>query len=178
MTLSVAVGETDTPLLESTIGDNLDDTAARFPDRDELVDVADGRRLTYAELVRDVDTLARGLLAVGIAKGDRVGIWAPNRWEWVLVQYATAKIGAVLVNVNPAYRTHELQYVLHQAGVRLLVSAPAFKTSDYAGMIEQVRPEVPALEQVVLLGEPSWDALVAAGASRCAQDLAARQQEL
>ncbi|MEI2766524.1 MAG: AMP-binding protein [Dermatophilaceae bacterium] len=179
MTLSVAVGETDPPLLESTIGDNLDDTAARFPDRDALVDVAEGRRWTYAELVRDVDALARGLLAAGIAKGDRVGIWAPNRWEWVLVQYATAKIGAVLVNVNPAYRTHELQYVLHQARVRLLVSAPAFKTSDHhAGMIEQVRPEVPALERVVLLGEPSWDALVAAGAGRSARDLAARQREL
>ncbi|NUT43348.1 MAG: AMP-binding protein, partial [Thermoactinospora sp.] len=98
------------PLLGETIGDNLERTTARFPDREALVDVPTGRRWSYTELNDDVDALARSLLATGIAKGDRVGIWAPNCAEWVIVQYATAKIGAILVNVNPAYRSHELDY--------------------------------------------------------------------
>ena len=93
-----------------------------------------------------------GLLGLGVEKGDRVGIWSPNCAEWVFVQYATAKIGAILVNINPAYRSHELQYVLNQSGRPLLVAAPSFKTSDYAAMIDEVRGECPALERVVLLG--------------------------
>lgn len=165
MALSIAIGETDVPLIETTIGTNLDDTVRRFGDREALVDVAQGSRWTYAELGRDVDTLARALLGAGIVPGDRVGIWAPNCSEWVLVQYATAKMGAILVNINPAYRTHELQYVLNQSGVKLLVAAPSFKTSDYAAMIEQVRDEVPGLERVVLLGSTSWEALLAGAAS-------------
>jgi len=165
MALSVATGETNVPLIETTIGENLDDTVRRFADREALVDVAQNRRWTYAELARDVDTLARALLGAGIVPGDRVGIWAPNCSEWVLVQYATAKVGAILVNINPAYRTHELQYVLNQSGVRLLVAAAAFKTSDYAAMIEQVRDEVPGLEQVVLLGTPAWEQLLATARS-------------
>jgi len=159
--LSQTAGETDVPLIEETIGDNLDATVARFGDREALVDVASGRRWTYTELRRDVDELARGLLAAGIVKGDRVGIWAPNCAEWTLVQYATAKIGAILVNVNPSYRTHELEYVLRQAGVRMIVAAPAFRTSDYAAMIEEVRGKVTGLEQVVLIGTQSWEELVA-----------------
>jgi fatty-acyl-CoA synthase len=158
--LSHSTGETDVPLLEETIGDNLDATAARWPDREALVDVAAGRRWTWAELVRDVDEVARGLLAAGIVPGDRVGIWAPNCAEWTLVQYATAKIGAILVTINPAYRTHELRYVLDQAGVRMLVAAPSFRTSDYAAMVEEVRGELARLEQVVLLGTDSWQALL------------------
>ena len=142
--LAESSGATDVPLIEQTIGDNLDATAARWPEREALVDVAAGRRWTWAELVRDVDRLARGLVAAGVVAGDRVGIWAPNCAEWTLVQYATAKIGAILVTVNPAYRTHELKYVLEQAGIRMLVAAPSFRTSDYAAMIEQVRGEVPS----------------------------------
>ena len=165
MSLSISAGPTDTPLIEQTIGANLDATAAKFPDREAMVDVATGKRWTYADFVRDVDALARGFIGAGVVKGDRVGIWAPNCGEWTLVQYATAKMGAILVNINPAYRTHELQYVLNQAGIRLLVAAPSFKTSDYAGMIEEVRSEVPSLEQVVLFGRESWDALWAAGES-------------
>ncbi|MEI2827732.1 MAG: AMP-binding protein [Dermatophilaceae bacterium] len=165
MSLSISAGPTDTPLIEQTIGANLDATAAKFPDREAMVDVAAGKRWTYAEFVRDVDALARGFIGAGVVKGDRVGIWAPNCAEWTLVQYATAKMGAILVNINPAYRTHELQYVLNQAGIRVLVAAPSFKTSDYAGMIEEVRSEVPSLEQVVLFGRESWDALWAAGES-------------
>ena len=120
---------------------------ARFGDREALVDVPTGRRWTYTELDVDVDAVALGLLALGIDKGDRVGIWAPNCAEWVLVQYATAKIGAILVNINPAYRSHELKYVLNQSGMRMLVSAPAHKTSDYRAMIDEVRRRVPGAER-------------------------------
>ncbi|MFF5701490.1 AMP-binding protein [Streptomyces sp. NPDC012794] len=168
---SHASGSSPVPLLDETIGDNLDRTARRFPDRDALVDVAAGRRWTYAELTADVDTLALGLLNLGIAKGDRVGVWAPNRAEWTLVQYATAKIGAVLVTVNPAYRSHELEYVLNQSGIRLLVAAERFRSSDYAAMIEEVRPRCPGLEFTVLLGGPLWDALLERGAQGDPADL-------
>ena len=173
MSLSIASGPTDTPLIEQTISANLDATAARFPDREAMVDVQAGKRWTYAELARDVDVLARGFAGQGIVKGDRVGIWAPNCAEWTLVQYATAKIGAILVNINPAYRTHELQYVLNQAGIKMLVSAPSFKTSNYAAMIEEVRDEVPTLERVVLLGDASWDELWAAAESVTQEELEA-----
>ncbi|HVM54730.1 MAG TPA: AMP-binding protein [Acidimicrobiales bacterium] len=174
--LSYASGNSDVPLIGRTIGDDLAATVARFPDREALVDVPAGRRLTYRELDQAVDAVAAGLLAMGIAKGDRVGIWSPNCTEWVLVQYATARVGAVLVNINPAYRSHELQYVLHQAGIRLLIAAPAFKTSDYAAMIDEVRGDCPALEDVVLLGSASWEALAAATVDVAA--LAARQATL
>ena len=153
----------DTPLLGDTIGENLDAAVRRFPDRPALVDVPAGRRWSYAELAADVDALALGLLAAGVSVGDRVGIWAPNRAEWVLTQYATAKIGAILVNINPAYRTSELEFVLNQSGARLLVAAQRLKTSDYAAMIDEVRPRCTALEQVVLLGTGEWDALLETG---------------
>ncbi|WP_308197944.1 AMP-binding protein [Saccharopolyspora soli] len=164
--LSYASGISDVPLLGDTIGANLDRTAARFPDRDALVECASGRRWSYREFVADVDALALGLLAAGIVKGDRVGIWAPNRAEWTLTQYATAKIGAILVNINPAYRVHELEYVLNQAGIRLLISAESFKSSDYAAMVEQVRPRCADLEQVVFLDRPEWAALRATTGDR------------
>jgi fatty-acyl-CoA synthase len=153
----------DTPLLGDTIGENLDAAVSRFPDRPALVDLPAGRRWSYAELAADVDTLALGLLAAGVSVGDRVGIWAPNRAEWVLTQYATAKIGAILVNINPAYRTSELEFVLNQSGARLLVAAQRLKTSDYAAMIDEVRPRCAALEQVVLLGTGEWDDLLETG---------------
>ncbi|MGV9614875.1 AMP-binding protein [Nocardia xishanensis] len=153
---SYASGTSDAPLLGDTIGANLDRTAAAHPDREALVDLPTGRRWTYRELVEAVDALASGLAACGLGKGDRVGIWAPNCAEWFLVQYATAKLGAILVNINPAYRTSELGYVLRQAGVRMLIAAPEFKTSNYVAMIEEVRPECPGLEQVLILGDPAW----------------------
>ncbi|GAA0551986.1 AMP-binding protein [Paractinoplanes ferrugineus] len=136
--LSYASSTSTTPLLGETIGANFERTVARFGDREALVDVAAGRRWTYAELDADVNRLALGLLARGIDKGDRIGIWAPNCAEWVITQYATAKIGAILVNVNPAYRTHELEYVVRQSGLSLLISAVSFKTSDYRGMISSI----------------------------------------
>ncbi|MGH7630081.1 MAG: AMP-binding protein [Gemmatimonadales bacterium] len=157
---SYASGTSTVPLLGDTIGGNFDRTVAAHPDREALVDRASNRRWTYRELANEVGAVARGLIELGVGKGDRVGIWAPNCAEWVFTQYATAKIGAILVNINPAYRVHELKYVLNQAGIRTLVAAPEFKTSDYAAMIEQVRPECPALTDVVLIGRDSWDALV------------------
>src|SRR5271166_3929423 len=156
---SYASGTFGVPLLGDTIGDNFDRTVARFGDREALVDVPAGRRWTYRELAADVEALALGFLDLGVAKGERVGLWAPNCAEWTMVQYATAKIGAILVNINPAYGSRELEYVLRQSGIRTLVAAPKFKTSDYAGMIAEVRPGCPDLTDVVLLGGEEWQAL-------------------
>ncbi|MET9698499.1 AMP-binding protein [Streptomyces sp. NPDC006529] len=175
---SYASGTGEVPLLGDTIGENLDRTVRRFPGRDALVDMATGRRWTYAELAADVDAVALGLMDLGITTGDRVGIWAPNRAEWTLVQYATAKIGAILVTVNPAYRSHELEYVLRQSGIRLLAAADRFKTSDYAGMIEEVRPRCPDLETVVLLDGPSWSSLLERGRGGDRAELARVQASL
>src|SRR5262245_53591797 len=161
MTRSYASGVATKPLIGETIGENLERTVARFGDREALVVRHQDVRLTYEQLNEQVDALARGLLGGGLRKGDRVGIWSPNCAEWVLTQYATAKAGIILVNVNPAYRTTELQYALKQSKCRMLVAAPSFKTSDYAAMIEEVRGELPELERVVLLGSSEWDALTA-----------------
>jgi fatty-acyl-CoA synthase len=160
---SYACGTSDVPLLGETIGDNLDRTVAADPAREALVEVPTGRRWTFAQLRADVDALALGLLGAGVEKGDRVGIWAPNMPEWTLLQYATAKIGAILVNINPSYRTYELEYVLRQAGISLLVSAREFKTSDYAAMIGEIRDNCPELRSVVLIGSGEWDGLLEAG---------------
>jgi fatty-acyl-CoA synthase len=159
--LSYSSGPSAQPLLGDTIGANFDATVRAFGDREALVDRGAGRRWTYAELAADVDAIALGLLGMGIGKGDRVGIWAPNCAEWTLTQYATAKIGAILVNINPAYRVRELEFVLNQSGTRLLIAASSFKTSDYAGMIAEVAPQCAALTDVVLLGSPRWSALLA-----------------
>jgi fatty-acyl-CoA synthase len=150
-------------LIGETIGANLRRVAARFGDQEAMVDVPSGRRWTYRQLDADTDTLARGLLAAGIAAGERVGIWSPNCPEWVLLQYATAKMGAILVNINPAYRTHELAYVLRQASIKVLVSAESFKTSDYRAMVGEVCGDLPGLEDVIFLNTEPWDKLLAAG---------------
>ncbi|WP_280457846.1 AMP-binding protein [Nocardia carnea] len=175
---SYASGAWDVPLLGDTIGDNFDRTVATFPDNDALVDVAGGRRWTYRALATEIDALASGLLAAGIGSGDRVAIWAPNCPEWVFVQYATAKIGAILVTVNPAYRAHELEYVLRQAGVRMVFAAASFKTSDYAAMLDEVRPKCPALERVVLLGSTDWSDVLSTGRDADPAALAAAQGRL
>ncbi len=177
--LSYSHGASPDPLLGETIGGNLRRIAAEHPGREVLVDVPSGRRWTYARFDADTDTLARGLIAAGIEAGDRVGIWSPNCPEWVLLQYATAKAGVVLVNINPAYRSYELGYVLRQSGVRMLVSAESFKTSNYRAMIEEVSGELDGLERVIYLGSPEWDALMADGAPRAEDDpLAAREAGL
>ncbi len=175
---SYSHGTSDLPLLGETIGQNLERTASACPDREALVDLPSGRRWTYRRFDDEVGLLARGLIADGIEKGDRVGIWSPNNPEWVLLQYATAKIGAILVNINPAYRTHEAAYALRQSGVKLLVSAAAYKTSDYRGMIEEIRPELPGLDRVIYLGSGEWDALFEAGAALDPARLTERMAEL
>ena len=171
-------GASAVALLGRTIGDTLADTAARFGDRPALVSCHQGLRFSYAELDAEVDRLARALLAAGLERGDRVGIWSPNRAEWALVQYATARIGVILVTINPAYRTSELEYVLRQSGCRMLIAASSFKTSDYGAMIEEVRGDVPGLERVVLLGTPSWDDLLGGAAAVDAAAVAARAASL
>ncbi len=181
--LSYTSGAAGRPLLGHTIGSDLARSIDRFGAREALVEAATGRRWTYRELGRAVDEVALGLLAKGVGKGDRVGIWSPNCAEWVLVQYATARIGAILVNVNPAYRVHELAYVLRQAGIGVLVSAVQHKTSDYRRMVEQVRGESPALREVVYIGDAaswggSWGGLLAAGATVPAARLAACEKAL
>ncbi|MFW5470818.1 AMP-binding protein [Knoellia sp. CPCC 206435] len=158
--LSHARGPQEPPLLEQTIGANLDATVARFGEREALVDRAQGLRWTYAVFGEHVDRLAKSLVAAGLAKGDRVGIWAPNCAEWTVVQYATAKAGVILVNINPAYRSHELGYVLAQAGIRGLFTAESFKSSNYVSMIDEVRGDCPDLEFVWVIGGPTWGELL------------------
>ncbi|MDE8667030.1 AMP-binding protein [Pseudarthrobacter sp. H3Y2-7] len=157
-------GDTDVPLLEETIGQNFEQVVARFPFHDALIEAAavpggDARRWSYTKMNDDVDRLARALLASGVAKGDRVGIWSPNCAEWTLLQYATAKAGAILVNVNPAYRSHELEFVVKQNGMRMLVTAPSDRNSDYVGMARQALGACPALQELVFLPAPDADGL-------------------
>ncbi len=171
---SYATGDTDLALLEETIGANLARTVAARPDREALVEVVSGRRWTWAELDADVDRVARGLIAAGLGAGDRMGVWSPNCAEWTITQYAAAKIGAVLVNVNPAYRTHELTYAVNQSGMRLLVAATAFKTSNYQAMVEQTAGDCPGLERVVFIGTSDWDDLVRGGDAVATETLAER----
>src|SRR3954453_18794736 len=148
---SYAHGTSATALLGETIGENLDRAVAAHGERDALVSVHQGLRYTYSELAEAVQRTARALVAPGRGVGDRVGIWSPNCAEWVLAQYATAKLGIILVNINPAYRTTELEYALRQSGCRMLVAATAFKTSDSVAMVEDVPPALPSLEQVAFI---------------------------
>ena len=154
-------GPTDVALLDETIGDNLRRTIAAHGDNDALVARHQGIRWSYTEFGERVERLSAGLLGLGLEVGDRVGLWSPNYAEWTLLQYATANIGVILVNINPAYRTHELAYALNQSGCRLLVAAPSFKGSDYMEMVDQIDGQVPALERSVFLWEDEWDELVA-----------------
>jgi fatty-acyl-CoA synthase len=162
--LSCDRGPSEPPLLETTIGANFAASATKYAHADALVDVRAGRRWSYAELLLSVRRLATGLVRAGIGVGDRVGIWAPNRWEWVLVQYATAEIGAILVTINPAYRAAELEYALRQSGVAMVIAAPSFKATDYAAMLTEVAPRCPGLSDVVLLDSDRWDQLAEADA--------------
>jgi fatty-acyl-CoA synthase len=196
--LSYVSGTSDTPLLGQTIGDNFDATVARYPDHDALIVPHQGLRYSYRRLQAAVDECARALMALGIEKGDRVGIWAPNRAEWTITQFATAKIGAILVNINPAYRTSELEYVVRQSGLRMLVCAVRLKSSDYVGMVNELIPELaagpenperinaarfPDLQYLVVLDDEAragmwtWPALLALAAGATPEQLAARQRE-
>ncbi|MBV8861426.1 MAG: AMP-binding protein [Mycobacterium sp.] len=157
---SYDAGPTSPPILEETIGQNFERTVATNPNGEALVDLGNeavgDRRLTYTELNAEIDQIARGLMSLGVQRGERVGIWSPNCAEWTIVQYATAKIGAILVNINPAYRARELGYVLAQSGVRTLIAATAFKSSDYRRMVDEVRPDAESLTHVVFIGSDDW----------------------
>ncbi|UDL92088.1 AMP-binding protein [Mesorhizobium sp. PAMC28654] len=159
-------GERGVPLLDKTIPALFSDTASKYATLDAAVFVAQDKRFTWSELSDTVDALAAGFLALGLEKGDRVGIWSPNRWEWLVTQFATARIGLILVNINPAYRLTELEYALNKVGCKALVTAAQFKTSDYLGMIEALAPEIvtatpgklkasklPSLRIVIRMGE-------------------------
>jgi len=180
---SYVSGGAASPLSGQTIGEYLSSVIARQPDAEALVSRHQEMRLTYGELGREVERVARGLLGLGIEKGDRVGIWSPTRVEWTLLQFATARAGAILVNINPAYRAGEMAYAVNQSGLRLLVTAPAFKTSDYRARIHEVRSQLPRLERVVVLGDQGtgvpgdllWDDLLAAGANVKAEDVELRE---
>jgi fatty-acyl-CoA synthase len=177
-------GASPVPLLGETIGENLDRTVAAFGDRDAVVSVHQGIRQTYAQFHESVTEIARGLLALGIEPGDRVGIWSPNNAEWVTLQYATAKVGAILVNVNPAYRTSELAYALRQSGVSTLVLAARFRQADYLAMLDEVAGDLPALQRRIVLGPEaptgamSWDDLRQAAAGASLDELRAREELL
>jgi fatty-acyl-CoA synthase len=175
---SYAHGATDVALIEETIGDNLRRVAGAHPDAEAVVSCHQGVRLTYAQLDDAVDEVAAGLLELGLVAGDRVGIWSPNCVEWVLLQYATARVGVILVTVNPAYRTSELEYVLRQSACRVLVAATAFKTSDYRAMVAEVAAALDALERTIFLGTPDWDGLVAAGRDAGSEAVQARAATL
>jgi fatty-acyl-CoA synthase len=176
-TISYVHGASSTPLFGETIGANLRRTVERHPEREALVVRHQSFRATYRELWQLVDRCARGLLATGVEKGDRVGMWSPNRYEWVVMQYATARIGAILVNINPAYRAHELEYALNQSGTRLLVQARGFRSADYVALVAEVRSRCTQLRETIVL-ETGWDALLARGDSVPASQLDEREAQL
>ena len=170
-------GASSVPLLGQTISRNLRQIVERFGDRDALVSMHQGHRSTYTEFFGLVEKAARGLMARGIEKGDRVGIWSPNRYEWTVVQYATAQMGAILVNINPAYRSHELEYVLNQAGIRLLIHSAAFRAADYTAMVREVRARCSQLEQTLVL-DTEWESLLAESQKVGSEALVEREDSL
>ena len=174
---SAAKGPTAVPLLEETIPQNLARTVAAHGGRDALVSVEQGLRYTYAEFADEVDRVARALMAIGVAQGDRVGIWSPNYAEWVLVQYATARIGSILVTINPAYRSSELGYVLNQSGTSVLVAVESFLASDYRSMIDEVWDRVPA-ERAVYMHTADWDEMLEAAEAVSVEQLVERTAQL
>jgi fatty-acyl-CoA synthase len=175
--VSYESGPTDPPLLQETIGASLRRTVERFADREALVVRHQGYRATYSQLWEQVGLAARALIANGVRKGDRVGIWAPSRFEWFVVQFATARIGAILVTINPAYKAAELEYALRKAGVSLLVMSRGFRQADYAAMLAQARPACPELRSVIVL-ESEWCTFLAEGTWVSERELAAREATL
>ncbi|HEY4866878.1 MAG TPA: AMP-binding protein [Candidatus Dormibacteraeota bacterium] len=176
-TPSYVHGASSTPLLGETIGENLRRTVERVGDHEAVVSRQQGYRATYGELWDLTGKVARGLMARGVQKGDRVGIWAPNRYEWIGVQYGTARMGAILVNINPAYKTAELEYALNQSGVSFLILAQAFRTADYAGMLAEVKGRCPELREALVL-ESGWEALMRDADEVSEAHLAEREAEL
>ena len=195
--LSYVHGSGVTPLLGQTIGESLNRAAAQFSDRDALISCHQNLRYTYRELLQQVNRAARALLHLGVARGDRVGIWSPNTAEWVITQYATAKVGAILVNINPAHRVRELEYALKQSGIKILIAARGFRKTDYVEMLTTLIPELstirrstlvteraPLLEHIVYLGAESnpggiaWTEFIERGDAVDESDLEARERVL
>ena len=175
--LSYTHGASDAILLGETIGENLRRTVSQFPGREALVVRSQNFRASYQELWDQTTQCAKALLARGIEKGDRVGVWSPNRYEWVVAQYATARIGAILVNVNPAYKVGELAYTLQQSGLRMLLLARRFRKTDYLEILEAVRPRPASLEQVVVIDD-DWAELLASGSDIADETLYDRERGL
>src|SRR5438094_6730148 len=195
MNPSYTHGTATRPLIGQTIGDLLDEVAGRFADNEALVSVFENRRLSHAAFRDEVDRCARALLALGVEKGERVGIWSTNCVAWVLVQFATAKIGAILVSINPAYRLYELEFALRQSECNVLISGERFKDDDYARMLQELIPELsatdpghvlhsqkfPHLRQIVFLGEQpqggmlGWRDLMSRAEQVAPSELAQRQ---
>ncbi|SDW83028.1 AMP-binding protein [Marinobacter mobilis] len=194
---SYTSGTADVPLLGMTIGEMLDRTAEKYPDTEALVCLHQDIRWTYREFVEKVDEAARAFMAIGVKRGDRVGIWAPNRYEWTVTQFATAKVGAILVNINPAYGVHELKYAMNLAGISVLVTADSFKASNYREMLYELAPElkhsapgklkaenVADLRAVINVHQDShdgmwtWQAFVGFASEVTAEELASRQDSL
>jgi len=178
MVASIDVGADEPPLISKTIGAQLADTVTAHPDREALVVAHQGIRKTWAEFDASVDQVAKGLMGLGVEAGDRIGMWSPNFAEWVYIQYATAKIGAIQVNINPAYRTSELEYALRHSGCRMLVTMTSYLTSTYQDMVEEVSPGLDDLERVIYFDTDDWAALLAAGASVSDAELQARADSL
>jgi fatty-acyl-CoA synthase len=177
-TLSHDAGDRSVPLLDETIGANFERTVAAHPNREALVEIETGRRWTWAELDDLVNRAARGLMAMGIQRGDRIGMWAPSCAEWTVIQFAAAKIGAILVNVNPAYRTHEFAYAVNQSGMRLLVARSEYRTSRYADMVEETAAECAGLERTVYYDRDGWSDLLASADRVSPAALAERMSSL
>jgi fatty-acyl-CoA synthase len=175
--LSYASGTSSLPLLGETIGENLRRTVERHADCEALVVPHQGYRATYRQLWEQTSLVARGLIARGVRRGDRIGIWSPNRFEWVIIQYATARIGAILVNINPAYRTTELEYALGQSGVSFLMLARAFRQADYVRMLSDVKGACPELREALVL-EDGWDSLLRDAGRTSDDELAAVETSL
>ena len=178
MALAHDHGSTDVVLIDDTIGNVLDATVERFGDREALVVPHQGIRQTWTEFRTTVDEVARGLMGLGIQAGDRVGMWSPNFAEWIYIQFATARIGAIQVNVNPAYRTNELEYALTQSGARLLVTRTSYLTSEYKAMVGEVAPRVPTLERTICFDTDDWADLLAAAEQVSPEQLAERAASL
>ena len=175
---SYTAGPTDAPLIEETIDANFRATVAAHPDREALVVRHQGVRWSYTELDAEIDRLARALLASGLAVGDRVALWAPNRYEWVLAQYATARIGVIMVCINPAYRTHELEFALNQSGSVMLLAAPEFKTSNYRQMWADVAEQCPEIREAIFFDDPTWDALLERAEKATSDEVKERSESL
>ena len=160
---SYVQGLSSTPLLGETISKNLKQTVKKFPNREALVVPYQNYRVTYLEFWKQVTQISKGLVAYGIKKGDRVGIWSPNRFEWVILQYATARIGAIMVNVNPGYKAQELKYALNQSGISLLIMSKGFRKTNYIDILNQVKSSCIHLKEVLII-DNEWDKLISKGA--------------